>query len=598
MGTTKIVVGRVCVAAGLVCAAGMLQACGGAGRPVSGPHEALTPPARIGDSRLPTNDAPDIQGLQPGTYAVIDGKPAAVPSIQMGDPATIRRIISEGTQRNRVMEHLTHLCEQIGPRLTASSNAEAANRWTMEQFRSWGLTAEMEAWGEAATRFDRGPSTGRVLRKETRRGEGEQREESWKTIREMELTTLAWTRGTNGPVQGTVVRMPETEDEYAKVKGQLSGAWVLLKPTGLGGRQGVRAGGLRAGDRFKARMEARDKVASGTDPATLAIDERVIFDGVAGFISAPMDERDRVWTTAAPQWRERTADKVPPDVEVIVRLSDYDFINSRLTDGDEFKVEFDIQNTLIPGPITLYNTVAEIRGTTWPDEYVYVMGHMDSWNGPGSQGALDNGTGTATTLEAARLLMAAGAKPKRSIRFCLWTGEEQGLLGAKAHVKANEASWEKISAVFNDDGGTNYQGGLKATRNMVEMLAAATAPVNGWFIDSSNQRPMVVNVQGQEKFPRFASSDHYAFVEVGVPGFFWDEVGRQDYGWSWHTQHDQVGYAIPEYLMQSATCAAVTAYNIACAPTLLPRFEQETEKKDDGAPSIPPAGNAPGRTGR
>jgi hypothetical protein len=71
-----------------------------------------------------------------------------------------------------------------------------------------------------------------------------------------------------------------------------------------------------------------------------------------------------------------------------------------------------------------------------------------------------------------------------------------------------------------------------------------------------------------------------SFVEKGVPGFFWDEVGRADYGFGWHTQNDKIGLAIPEYLQQSATCAAITAYNLACAPELLPRFE--VEKNDGG----------------
>lgn len=71
--------------------------------------------------------------------------------------------------------------------------------------------------------------------------------------------------------------------------------------------------------------------------------------------------------------------------------------------------------------------------------------------------------------------------------------------------------------------------------------------------------------------PHSGSSDHASFNAVGVPGFFWDEVGRADYGYGWHTQYDKYEIAIPEYLMQSSTCVAVTAYNLACAETMLPR---------------------------
>ena len=80
--------------------------------------------------------------------------------------------------------------------------------------------------------------------------------------------------------------------------------------------------------------------------------------------------------------------------------------------------------------------MAEIRGSEKPDEVIILSAHLDSWDGPGSQGAQDNGTGSSVMLEAARILMAAGVQPKRTIRFCLWTGEEQGLHGSKGYVAA------------------------------------------------------------------------------------------------------------------------------------------------------------------
>src|SRR5690606_18097550 len=111
-----------------------------------------------------------------------------------------------------------------------------------------------------------------------------------------------------------------------------------------------------------------------------------------------------------------------------------------------------------------------------------ISGHLDSWNGPGSQGVVDNGTGSAVTLEAARILAAVGAKPKRTIRFILWTGEEQGLLGSRAYVESlSEEERAKISAVFVDDGGTNCEGGLVCPPWMFEYLAPATAATNGQF---------------------------------------------------------------------------------------------------------------------
>ncbi|MBY0312158.1 MAG: M20/M25/M40 family metallo-hydrolase [Phycisphaerales bacterium] len=548
-----------------------------------------------------------IQGVVPAApsvpYAVIDGKEAPVPKIAggLGDSATIQRILDEGRYRNQVMDHLRHLTTKIGPRLTGSTAAEEANNWSMAQFRSWGLSSELHRWGDVATRFDRGPSVGKIYAKsEPRRprrsenatpeAEAEQKpaEPQWRAVRDLQFTTLAWTSGTDGPRRGPVIVLPDSESEYQEIKPKLKGAWVLLKPMSIEGRGGVRGPGQMAGDRFLARKDARKKVAEGTDPSTLPIEDRVAFDGIHGFITAAQDARDRVWTTATPKWRERSVGEIPPDVEITVRQSDYDNMRTRMSEGREFEVEFDLKHTLTPGPIPVYNTIAEIRGTEKPDEVVIVCGHMDSWNGPGSQGTLDNGTGTAVTMEAARILAAAGARPKRTIRFALWTGEEQGLLGARQYVKDLGERAQKISAVLNDDGGTNYQGGLKCTADMVSTLAAATAPINGVFYDTADGKPMRVNIQVVERFPRFASSDHFAFVEVGVPGFFWDEVGRSDYGWGWHTQNDKLELAIPEYLMQSATCAAITAYNLASAPELLPRVPApKTEKEAESATMSP-----------
>jgi hypothetical protein len=377
------------------------------------------------------------------------------------------------------------------------------------------------------------------------------------------------------------------------VKDRLRGAWILLKAPAPIGQRGIRS---MLGDRFKMRELARDKVAKGEDPASFTIPERLAFMGVLGYISTSSDER--VWTGAVPEWRTRTIDQIPDEPHALISRSDYDFLNSRLFDNEPIEVSFDLQNTLVAGPIPVCNVIAEIRGSEKPEEVVIVSGHLDSWDGPGSQGTTDNGTGTAVTIETARLLIAANARPLRTIRFIHWTGEEQGLLGSKEYVKQlkERGELDKISAMFNDDGGTNSQGGLAAADQMVPMLAAATAPITGKFFDSkpdttSTDNPMgELNVNVRSVGPRQrpgAGSDHASFIAEGVPAFFWDEVGRADYGYGWHTQHDRFDLAIEEYLKQSATNSAITAFRLACAPTLLPRSEPEAEEEEKPGESKP-----------
>lgn len=537
----------------------------------------------------PATKAPDKEpaNLPKSGYAVIRGKKDVVPAVRVGDAATVARIIDEGKNRNHVMEHITYLCNEIGPRLTGSTNQQKAAEWAKAQFEKWGLKAELWQWGTIPVRFDRGPSVGRVIAPAPRpRDADEDAPPTFRTVRELEFTTLAWSAGTNGPVRGPVVFMPRNEEEYKEVKDQLKGAWVLVQRPRSGARAGVggRGGGVTV--RSQTAKEARQKVAEGADASSLPFDQRVYLDGINGLISASTD--DRVRTGGARDWRTMKPDDLPKDVEVVVRSIDYDYINSRLSDGDTVNVEFDLANTFTPGPIPVYDVVAEIPGTVHPEEVVVISAHMDSWNGPGSQGCTDNGTGTCVTLEAARILAASMVRPERTIRFILWSGEEQGLLGSRAYVKMlkEKGELDKVSACFVDDGGTNYEGGLKCLDSQVPILAAATAPVNGVFYSETDKKWLDVNIQPSLRAGggmAGGSSDHASFQAEKIPGFFWDEVGRADYQFGWHTQNDKLTLAIPEYLQQSSTCAAVTAYNLACAPTLLPREaikKPDPEKKD------------------
>ncbi|MEZ6163847.1 MAG: M20/M25/M40 family metallo-hydrolase [Phycisphaerales bacterium] len=336
----------------------------------------------------------------------------------------------------------------------------------------------------------------------------------------------------------------------------------------------------------RVRLATQEAVAKEQDEQEThrEILARVLSENPHGFISSSKDER--VWTTSSNNWRERKLGDYPQDVEVNVRESDYDYLAARTMEGVEFTVEFDLNNKLTAGPFPVYNVIAEIPGTEKPEEVIIISAHIDSWDGPGSMGTTDNGTGTSVTIEAARILAAVGAKPKRTIRFALWGGEEQGLLGSKGYIESlSEEELANISAAFVDDGGTNYQGGIPAADFMVEYLAAATAPINGVFYSETDGQHLDVNIRPTgEKIDTHSGSDHAAFNRAGVPGFFWDEVGRAEYGYGWHTQNDTLDLAIEEYLMQSATNAAIVAYNLANAPDLLPRegevFEREEAAED------------------
>jgi hypothetical protein len=432
------------------------------------------------------------------------------------DPQVVQRIVDEGKNRNKVMEHMTYITKKIGPRLTGSPGLDKAYQWTMRKFKEYGCkNVRLERWGEYPMGFERGK------RQIARMAAPEQID--------FEFTTQAWSPGTNGLNRGPAIKAPTTMDELNAVKDKLKGAWVVYETV------------PRRGE-------------------TTEVDKAIAESGISGRVYG--SRNDLVITDG--QWKV-DPNRLPTERKVLVRKKDMDAIQKHLAAGSQVLLEFDIENKFIPGPRQNYNVIAEIPGTEKPDEVVIISGHLDSWDGPGSEGAQDNGTGTMVALEAARILNKVGARPARTIRFILWTGEEQGLFGSVEYVKQHSAELEKISAVFVDDGGTNYQGGLSATAEMEPMLREALKPAMEAFPDM----PMEIRITPQLR--GFGGSDHAPFVQKGVPAFFWSERGRGDYRFIHHTQNDKLEHVIPEYLVQSSTNSAAAAYILASAPTLLPR---------------------------
>ena len=119
--------------------------------------------------------------------------------------------------------------------------------------------------------------------------------------------------------------------------------------------------------------------------------------------------------------------------------------------GTTPRVRFNVQNTFTNGPVETANVVGEIRGREHPEEILVVGGHLDSWDL--AEGTTDNGSGTATTLGAAEAIMHSGQRPRRTIRFVLFTGEEQGLDGSFAYVKQHKAELANhLGDLVLDDG--------------------------------------------------------------------------------------------------------------------------------------------------
>ncbi|MEQ8766959.1 MAG: M20/M25/M40 family metallo-hydrolase [Planctomycetota bacterium] len=430
------------------------------------------------------------------------------------ESSTVDRIIEIGRTDNHVQEHLDHMVNRIGPRLTGSDSLQTACEWAVERFKSFGIeNARLERWGEVPVGFNRGPWSGRIVSP---------------IDRPLRFGTNAWTAGTTGKESGRVLRVPENEEQLAQMVGLVDGAWMLGRiPRDL--REPLEAAGMRG----EIRATRDDLILTGG--------------------------RYRI-----------TWDTLPTRPEINLMREDYQAIEELLDQGEEVVLEFDIRNYFKEGPVDLYNVIADIPGTELPDEYVIVGGHIDSWDG--ATGTTDNGTGCATTFEAARLLMESGAKPKRTIRFMLWSGEEQGLLGSRAYCDQHEDLMEKISAVLVHDGGTNYLSGITATAAMMEDFEKVFAPV----IELDERFPFSIReVEGL----RGGGSDHNSFLGKGVPGFFWNQSGDAVYRYTHHTQHDTFESAIPDYQKHSSMVAAIGALGIANLDHKLSRENMQAQAR-------------------
>jgi Zn-dependent M28 family amino/carboxypeptidase len=229
----------------------------------------------------------------------------------------------------------------------------------------------------------------------------------------------------------------------------------------------------------------------------------------------------------------------------------------RLLDGGPVQAEVEISNSASKKPVEVYNTVAEIPGSEKPDEVVIIGGHVDSWDL--GTGATDNGTGAMAVLEAARALQQLGVKPKRTIRFVLFTGEEQGLVGSRAYVEAHKAELGKISGVLVHDSGT----GRVLTIGMMANYAAREVMDRVVY-------PLAKIGLVEPSLRTEGGSDHVPFDEAGVPGFLCVQE-PVDYAQTHHSQADTFDRVRPDDLIEGAQVLAVWAYNVAQLPGLLPR---------------------------
>jgi hypothetical protein len=521
----------------------------------------------------------------------------------------IDRIKEEGSKNSQVMQTLSYLTDVIGGRLTNSPSMKRANEWTRDTMTKWGLqNAKLEAWGP----FGRGWSL---------------KSFSAQVIDPQAIPVIAypkaWSPSTKGAVTSEVIHMElKTDADFEKYKGKLGGKIVLISPE-RPLKADFEAMGVRYSDADLAKMavvapspsapprpqtpqqqqtpspqqmERMQRFVTGLKAAKFLLDEgaAVIVDnssiGSGGtlFVSGanvaqevpanPMEiftRRDRL----QPQQKESEAKMLP---QMTMATEDYNRLVRMIRQGVKPRMTIDIQTQYHDEDLMGYNTVAEIPGTDpkLKAEVVMLGGHLDSWHS--STGATDNAAGCAVAMEAARILIASGLKPRRTIRVALWSGEEQGLNGSREYVKQHfgemksaapvqgqpptpaelvkGADYEKLSAYYNLDNGTGKIRGVYQQGN------AAVAPIfKTWLAPFAEMGATTLTIQNT------GGTDHLSFDRIGLPGFQFiqDEIEYDTR--THHSNQDNYDRIQADDMKQAATIMAAFVYQTAMMDEKIPR---------------------------
>lgn len=241
-------------------------------------------------------------------------------------------------------------------------------------------------------------------------------------------------------------------------------------------------------------------------------------------------------------------EKIPT---IDMALEDYGLLYRLAAYGDKPQIRVVAESENL-GEMPTFNTIAEIKGTEKPEEYVILSAHFDSWDG--ATGATDNGTGTLVMMEAMRILKKLYPNPKRTILVGHWGSEEQGLNGSRSFVKDHPEIVENVQAVFNQDNGTGRvvnisgNGFLNAYDYLGSWLYAVPDEVS---------EHIETNFPGT---PGRGGSDYASFVAAGAPAFNLSSLSWSYWNYTWHTNRDTYDKIVWDDLRNNVILTAVLAY--------------------------------------
>lgn len=479
----------------------------------------------------------------------------------------VARIREEGLQRSRVMDFESYIADVLGARLTNSRDMQRAQRWVMGEMTRIGLVnVTAEPYMEYGVTWDNEFVSLHMLQPD---------------YTPMVAYPIALTPGTDGKqvAEAMIVEL-NSRDDMVKYHGTLKGKAVLVTPPAAVDLTPLINGVPRLTEQDLERMvqtvivpTAPTPVRAVPNPMLLSAMDKMAYykaEGVTVVLQSESGWLGAVRGFSRPGARtdlwSRAGDLAAP-VIVAVTPEHYNRMYRILQRNIPVQIEVEVRNRIGESVEQASNIIGEIRGGDLANEVVMLGAHLDTWHA--SPNASDNTSGVAVMLEAVRILKAIGARPRRTIRIALWSGEEQGLFGSRGYVRQHfgnprdssagvKPAYETFSAYFNQDYGAGQYRGIYLQGN-----ERARTQLTAWMEPFRDFGMTAVSNQS------VGSTDHIAFDEVGLPGFQF----LQDHtpGTGGHTNLDPYEAIQSADLIKNATIMASYVWHAAMADDRMAR---------------------------
>jgi hypothetical protein len=407
-----------------------------------------------------------------------------------------------------IAENLRRLTDEIGGRVTGTPEMAKAVAWGIAAFRAAGVDVHTEKYTLPVTW-----------------SEGDSRLELFGPVKfPVRLKSEGWSPATPaGGIEASVVDVGYgTDDDFAKPGASLKGA-ILLVHTDIG---------TTWAHLFNEYLRPPTIIEKALQQSAVAI----LWIGA----------RERLLLYRHTNSLDGEIDRIPQ--AVLAREDGLRLARTVAAYPGKVRVKLEMPNK-IGGSIEQENVVGEIRGYEKPDEVVILGAHLDSWEL--GTGALDNGCNAALVIEAARAIKATGLLPRRTIRFVLFSGEEQGTIGSFEYVKAHRAELDKIRAMITYDSGIGRATGysLGGRHDIEPGVREALKPLESWGAN-------------RDTYDASFGTDNFDFLLEGVPTLVANQE-EANYLPNYHAASDTLDKVDIRELKLNTVLAALTAWGIA-----------------------------------